>query len=170
MDRHRRGAQTKWSLGKGLGAPVPSLGPLPSLDLHVLFNTEAPWTPVSRDFHDILVLQPWLIINSVPIFSSFCRWWGGGACWLKKKWIMWELLVKVYLGKNEDCSPGDSTSNSSEELIQRGQEEKDSVYVILVKGGCLQSNTYFSIKFLLVSWSFASHKKWLSPWRVLVLF
>ena len=30
------------------------------------------------------------------------------------------LEVKLYLGQNEDCSPGGSTSDSSERLLQRG--------------------------------------------------
>ena len=80
-----RDAQTKWSLGKGLGAPVPSPGPPPSLGLRVLFNTEAPWTPVSRDFHDLLVLKPWLIIISVPSFLPFADGEEVGLVDLKKR-------------------------------------------------------------------------------------
>ena len=33
------------------------------------------------------------------------------------------LQVKFYLGENENCSPGDSISDSSEKLLQRGKEE-----------------------------------------------
>ena len=36
---------------------------------------------------------------------------------------MWELQVKFYLGQNEDHSPGDSISDSSEKLLQRGNWE-----------------------------------------------
>ena len=36
---------------------------------------------------------------------------------------MQELRVKFYLGQNEDCSLGDSTSDSSETLRQRGSGE-----------------------------------------------
>ena len=36
---------------------------------------------------------------------------------------MWELQVKLYLGQNEDCSLGDSISDSSEKLLQRGGGE-----------------------------------------------
>ena len=36
---------------------------------------------------------------------------------------MQELRVKFYLGQNEDCSLGDSTSNSIETLLQRGSRE-----------------------------------------------
>ena len=34
---------------------------------------------------------------------------------------MWELQVKFYLGRNEDCSPGDSVSDSSEKLLWGGE-------------------------------------------------
>ena len=46
---------------------------------------------------------------------------------------MWEVWVKLYLGKNEDCSLGDSTSDSSERLLQRGSGGR-WIYKILVKG------------------------------------
>ena len=39
------------------------------------------------------------------------------------KFILRELQVKFYLGQNEDCSLGDSTSNSSEKMLQRGRGE-----------------------------------------------
>ena len=32
-------------------------------------------------------------------------------------------VVSFYLGQNEDYSPGDSTSDSSEKLLQRGRGE-----------------------------------------------
>ena len=53
---------------------------------------------------------------------------------------------------NEDCSPGNSTLGSSEKLLLRSRG-KVSIYVILVKWECMQSNTYIP-RFLLVSWSF----------------
>ena len=40
---------------------------------------------------------------------------------------------KFYLGQNEHCIPGDSTSDSSERLLQRGSGAR-SVYKILVRG------------------------------------
>ena len=40
-----------------------------------------------------------------------------------KKCTTWELQVKFYLGQNEKCSPGDSTSDSSEKLLQSGRWE-----------------------------------------------
>ena len=45
-----------------------------------------------------------------------------------KKCTMWELRVKFYLGQNEDCNLGDSSSDSCEKLPQRGRGER-SVYM-----------------------------------------
>ena len=47
---------------------------------------------------------------------------------------------------------------SSEKLLQRGRGMV-SMYVILVKRGYMQSSTYFSKGFLLVSPSFAIHEQ-----------
>ena len=41
----------------------------------------------------------------------------------KKKSILWELQGKFYLGQNEDCNLWDSTSESSEKLLQRALRE-----------------------------------------------
>ena len=58
---------------------------------------------------------------------------------------MWELWVKFHLGQNEDCNPGDGTSDSSEKLLQRGRGE-EQLYVILMKGVYLQIKHVFSQK------------------------
>ena len=42
---------------------------------------------------------------------------------------------KFYLGQNEDYSPGGSSSDSSERLLQSGSGGK-SIYKVLVKGEC----------------------------------
>ena len=55
--------------------------------------------------------------------------------------------IKFYLGQNEDCSLGDSTSDSSERLLWRGSGGR-SIYMILVKGSTMQSNTYFTRGFV----------------------
>ena len=47
-----------------------------------------------------------------------------------------------YLGQNEDCSLGDCTKEVG---------GKVSIYVISVKGENMQTSTYFSRRFLLVS-------------------
>jgi len=75
-----------------------------------------------------------------------------------KKCKTWESRVKFYLGQNEDCSPGDSSSDSSEKLFQRGWGWKVSIYAISVKQEYLQSSTYFSRKFLLVMSSRRHHE------------
>ena len=46
------------------------------------------------------------------------------------------------MGQNEDYSLGNSTSDSSERLLQRGRG-KVSINVILVKGEYVQSSTFF---------------------------
>ena len=87
-----------------------------------------------------------------------------------RKCTVWELHVKFYLGQNEDCSLGDSTSSSSEKLLQRGGE-KFSVYVILVKGEYTQSSTYYLQKvFSSLMKVTANHKEQIPPWRILVFF
>ena len=56
-------------------------------------------------------------------------------CLLKatlKRCTMWELWVKFYLGQNEYGSQGDSTSDSSERLLQRSCGGR-SLWMILVK-------------------------------------
>ena len=70
-----------------------------------------------------------------------------GVYW--KRCTTWELRVKFYLGQNEDCSPGDSTADSSERLLQRGSGGR-SIHTILVKGEFLLS-THFTKGFLLVT-------------------
>ena len=47
----------------------------------------------------------------------------GYTCPLKR-YIVWELQVKFYLGQNEGRSPEDSTSDNSEKLLQRGSGGK----------------------------------------------
>ena len=42
-------------------------------------------------------------------------------CWLKKMHYIRELQVKFPLGQNEDCSLGESISDGSEKLLQRGK-------------------------------------------------
>ena len=41
----------------------------------------------------------------------------------KKKRHNLRVVSQVLLGQHEDCSPGDSTSDSSERLLQRGPGE-----------------------------------------------
>ena len=53
------------------------------------------------------------------------------------------------MGANEDCSPGDSTSDSSERLRQRGSGGR-SIYKILVKGEFNAIKCLLYKRFLLV--------------------
>ena len=80
----------------------------------------------------------------------------------EKRCTTWELWVKFYLGQNEDCSPGDSISGSSERVLQSGCGGK-SIYKVLVKGEFDTMKHSFYKRF------FVSHKDLMSPWRDLVL-
>ena len=68
----------------------------------------------------------------------------------KKRCTAWEL--QVYLGQNEDCSPGGSISDSSERLLQSRSGRK-SIYKVLVKGEfntmkhSFYKNFFFSFSF-----------------------
>ena len=57
--------------------------------------------------------------------------------------------VKFYLRQNEDYSLGDSLSDSSEKLLQRGRG-KISVTEFFVKRGYTESSKHFSSGLLLV--------------------
>ena len=62
---------------------------------------------------------------------------------------MYNLKGAFYLGQNEDCGLGDSTSDSSEKLLQRGRVVGQYVCGF-GEGDYMQSSTYFSRRFLLV--------------------
>ena len=55
---------------------------------------------------------------------------GGWLCRLKKRH---NSKGEFYLGQNEDCSLGDSTSDSSERLLQRGSGGR-SIYDFYERG------------------------------------
>ena len=58
----------------------------------------------------------------------------------KNKNVYYELRVKFYLGQNQDYSPGERISDSSEKLLQR-VGERSVLCMILVKGGrCSQAH------------------------------
>ena len=69
---------------------------------------------------------------------------------------MHNLQAKFYLGQNEDCSPGSSTSDSSERLLQSGNGGK-SIYKVLVKGEFNTMKHSFYKRF------FVSHEGLMSP-------
>ena len=58
----------------------------------------------------------------------------------EKNCTIWELWVKFYLGQNEDYSPGDSISDSSEKLLQRGGGKVRVLYDFSEGGTCSQAH------------------------------
>ena len=74
-----------------------------------------------------------------------------------KKCTTWEFQVRFYLGPNEDYSPGEHISDSSEKQLQRGRG-KVSIYVTSVNREFTQSSTYFCRRFLLVTGSRGHHE------------
>ena len=73
------------------------------------------------------------------------------------------VKVKFYLEQNEDYSLGDSISDSSEKLLQRGSGGR-SIYMILVKG------KFNSVKHLFYKKFSANYEELMFLWRELVLF
>ena len=45
--------------------------------------------------------------------------------YVEKNFTVWGLQVKFYLGENEDYSPGENISDSSEKLLQGKQRSQD---------------------------------------------
>ena len=77
-----------------------------------------------------------------------------------KKCKTLEFQVKIYVEQNKDYSLGDSTSYSSEKLLQRGKSQGE--YICDFGEGRVHAikNIFFG----------KSHKERLPPWRILVLF
>ena len=72
---------------------------------------------------------------------------------------MWVLRVKFYLRQNENCSPGDSISDSSEKVLQRSR----------VKGQCIcdfGEGGIHAIEHIFFQKLSASHEKQSWPWRI----
>ena len=82
-----------------------------------------------------------------------------------KKHIMRELRVKFYLGKMR-TSAWERVLQIALTNCYKEVGGKVSIYVILVKRAYMQSSTYFSRSFLLVSRSLSSHKEQWPPWRI----
>ena len=75
-----------------------------------------------------------------------------------KEMQMLQLGVKFHLGQNEACSPGNSTSNSSENPLQRGEEEGEGQYI------CdFDEEGIHAIKHLSLPKISASHEELMSP-------
>ena len=90
------------------------------------------------------------------------------SCQLKKKkYTVWELWTKFYLGQNEDYSLGNSISglrNCSKDAVR-----KVSLYVILGKGAYIQSSICFSSKVSTGLVKVIANQKQMSPWLIVVL-
>ena len=96
------------------------------------------------------------------LLHSICIW----LCQLKKC-TTWELWVKFYLEQNEDCSPGDSISDNSEILLQRGRRGRSIYMWFWWRGSTCNQAHIFAEGLMRVT---ASHKEQMLPWRNLVLF
>ena len=80
-----------------------------------------------------------------------------------KKYTTWKLQVKSYPGQNEDFSPGDSISDSSEKLLQRDSGEGQYVCDFGEGGVHALKNIFFLQKVFTVL------KDHASPLKILVL-
>ena len=72
--------------------------------------------------------------------QKWFSWLGGPILQCQQK----DARAEVYLGQNEDCSLEESTSDSSEKLLQRGSRGR-SIYKILVKGE-FNASTFILLK------------------------
>ena len=97
-----------------------------------------------------LAYRMWHAVTFYPMLRP--RYRCQGPVWTTQLGHVPKLWVKFYLGQNQECRLGDSTSDSSEKLLQRSRGMV-SIHEILVKRGYMQSSTCFS-RFLLVLWSF----------------
>ena len=78
------------------------------------------------------------------------------------------LQFKFYLGQSEDCSPECSTSDNSENLLQRGRVDRSLCMWFWWRGS--KTHMFFWKVSISLMKLFASHEKQSSPCRVLVLF
>ena len=80
------------------------------------------------------------------------------------------LWVTFYLGQYEDCISGDSTSDSSEKLFQRGNGKRQYICDSGKAGIHATKHIFFVECFCWSHEVSASQEKQSSPWRILVLF
>ena len=109
-------------------------------------------------------LHCFTVMKYSHMYNSFqWVWWILAVnYWIWSRCTTWQLWVKFYLGQNEDCSPGGSTSGSSERPLHRGSGGS-SLYKVLVNG------EFSAIKQLLYKRFSVSHKDLILPWTDLVL-
>ena len=79
---------------------------------------------------------------------------------------MWELWGKFYMGQNGDYCLGDSISDSSQKLLQRGSRRGQCMWDFGERGEHANKYNFLQVSARLVKVT-ASQE---SPWRILVLF
>ena len=84
--------------------------------------------------------------------------------------MMHSMRVKFYLGQYEDCSLGDSTSDSAAKLFQRGSRKRRYIRDFGEGEVHAMKHILFAEGFCWSHEASACHKKQLSPWRILVLY
>ena len=72
------------------------------------------------------------------------------------------MSLSFFLGQNEDDSLGDSTSDSSERLLQRGTEEGQYI-CDFAEGECMQSGTCFVLFCFVFAEVFTNQEEQSSP-------
>ena len=102
--------------------------------------------PLSALNSDILVCLASLCVGHTNLGSTTCGWWEVST----EKHAQCESCELFYLCQNEDYNPGDSLSESSQELLQR--RKWGGQYVCdFGEGGYVQSSTHFGRGLLLVT-------------------
>jgi len=101
--------------------------------------------------------RAWIQLRLKKKDGNVFKHWGAD---LKKKCTPWELWVEFYLGQNEDCSSGDSISDSSEKLLQRGRGDHQCI-CDFGEGGVHTIKHFFFLRFLKINFIFY--------WRIIAL-
>ena len=92
--------------------------------------------------------------------SLWTRFIQGKNCCFEEGCVMWELWVKFYLGQYEDSSLWDSTSDSSENQLQRGRGKGQHICGFGEGGVHAIKHRFFVESFCWSREASASHKKW----------
>ena len=142
------GSPSRWGRAQDYGAPPCNLITNQSEKKpHILY----PWPKISPSSSgpssDYAVRPPvWNLSVSTAYKVS-----------TQKRCTMWELRVKFYLKQTKDYRPGDSTSDNSDKLPQRGSGGR-SISKIFVKGEFSAVKGLLYKGFLLVRRSWCHHE------------
>ena len=107
-----------------------------------------------------------LVILKVSLCTLAVNWisekefgWSRKNCCQLKRCAMRELGVKFYLGQNEDCRLGDSTSDSLRDCSEEAVGESQYIR-FWWRGSSIQSSTYFinTKSYLLITGSWCRHE------------